>query len=204
MRGGLPGMMLALVVGCSAAETAEPGGTSGAPPGPSANGSSPAPSSPPASPSTPAPEGGAGIPADCKGDEGGAVPTEPTALQAWLATRRYECWARESAKHPSAGPHGGDVRTYLNAALDASMKGTGEHPAGAVAVKELYSSGATVTGWAVGVKTQAASDGGKGWYWYEVFGTQPGANTIEGQNEAICTNCHKAGKDFVLVPYPLR
>lgn len=202
MRGGLP-IVMALVVGCSAGEAAEPGASSGAAPSASASatGTGPAPTSPPPSSAS---EGGTGIPADCKGDEGGAVPTDPTALQTWLATGRYQCWAHESVKHPSGGPHGGDVQTYLNAALDASMKGAGEHPAGAVAVKELYSSGSVVTGWAVGVKTQATSDGGRGWYWYEVFGTQPGANTIEGQNEAICTNCHKAGKDFVLVPYPLR
>jgi len=145
------------------------------------------------------------VPANCNGDEGGPVPSEPNALGAWLRTGKYKCWTHESAKHPSTGPHGGDIQTYLNASLDASMKGTGEHPQGAVAVKELYSSGTTVTGWAVGVKTQAASAGGAGWYWYEVFGTQPGASTIEGQNKSLCTNCHAAGgRDFVLIPYPLR
>jgi len=144
------------------------------------------------------------MPASCNGDEGGPVPTTPDELQAWLATKKYTCWARESKKHPSTGPHGGDIRTYLNAALDASMKGSGEHPQGAVAVKELYGSGNEVTGWAVGVKTQAASAGGAGWYWYESFGTGPGANRIEGQNEALCTNCHAAGRDYVLIPYPLQ
>ena len=83
-----------------------------------------------------------GLPASCaNGDEGGVVPATPAELNAWLQRRAYTCWARESAVHPSAGPHGGNVKTFLNAALDSSMKGAGEHPAGAVAVKELYSSG---------------------------------------------------------------
>ena len=125
-------------------------------------------------------------------------------LQAWLGTRVYKCWAHESAKHKSTGPHGGDVQTYLNAKLDASMKGSAEHPQGAVAVKEFYGSSTEVTGWAVGVKTQAASTSGQGWYWYEAFGTAAGASTIDGQGKQLCVDCHAGGKDYVLIPYPLR
>lgn len=146
-----------------------------------------------------------GIPADCGGDEGGPVPATPNEVNAWLQTRKYECWARESAVHLSAGPHVGNVRTYLNAALDASMKGSAEHPQGAAVVKEFYGQGTTtVTGWAVAVKTQAQSASGQGWYWYEVFGTDPGATTIEGQGLGKCTGCHSGGKDYVLTPYPLQ
>ena len=148
---------------------------------------------------------GGGIPADCGGDEGGPVPSTPNEVNAWLQTRKYECWARESVVHLSAGPHGGNVRTYLNAALDASMKGSAEHPQGAAVVKEFYGQGTTtVTGWAVAVKTQAQSASGQGWYWYEVFGTDPGATTIEGQGLGTCTGCHSGGKDYVLTPYPLQ
>jgi hypothetical protein len=150
--------------------------------------------------------GGTGaVPASCNGDEGGVVPTSPVALQAWLATRAYKCWTHESTTHPSTGPHGGDVQTYLNAKLDASMKTGAEHPAGAVAVKELFgTAGKEVTGWAVLVKTQPASAAGQGYYWYETFGTTPGASSIEGQGKALCVDCHSGGKDFVLIPYPLR
>lgn len=61
-----------------------------------------------------------------------------------------------------------------------------------------------MTGWAVSVKTQASSASGQGYYWYESFGVTPGASTIEGQGVALCVNCHSAGKDYVLIPYPLR
>jgi hypothetical protein len=160
-------------------------------------------------PKGPNAKGSGGIAADCaNGDEGEVVPTSPSELNAWLQQRAYTCWARESMVHDSTGPHGGKVKVFLNAALDTSMKERGEHehPAGAVAVKELYGSGTeTVTGWAVGVKSRASSDGGEGWYWYEVFSTAPGATgAIEGQGNALCSNCHAAGKDFVLVDYPLR
>jgi hypothetical protein len=107
-------------------------------------------------------------------------------------------------QHPSDGPHGGEVRTFINAKLDTSLKGSAEHPEGSVAVKELFATGnPTVTGWAVAVKTQAGG-AGAGYYWYESFGVAAGASTIEGQGKALCVDCHKAGKDFILIPHPLR
>lgn len=156
----------------------------------------------PSSPSTPSP----GLAASCAdAGEGPPAPSTESELSAWLRTGTYRCWARESAKHPSTGPHGGDVRTYLNASLDGSLAaGAAEHPQGAVAVKELFGNGETLTGWAVMVKNRTASDAGKGWYWYEVFGTAPGSPSIEGQGRSLCTNCHGDGQDYVKVPYPLR
>lgn len=149
--------------------------------------------------------GAGGVPASCAGDEGGTVPTSAVPLQAWLAKRAYRCWAHESVQHKSTGPHGGEVKAFLNAKLEGSMKGTAEHAEGAVAVKEFFATGGTeVTGWAVLVKTQASSASGQGFYWYETFGTTPGASTIEGQGKALCVGCHSGGKDFVLTPYPLR
>lgn len=198
--------VMVLAAGCSSADADAPSSSGSS--SSSSSGTNPSPDAGTSSGTSGTSSGsssGSQIPANCNGDEGGVVPTEPVALQAWLGTGKYKCWTHESAKHPSTGPHGGDIQTYLNASLDASMKGTSEHPQGAVAVKELYSSGTTVTGWAVGVKTQATSAGGAGWYWYEAFGTQPGASTIEGQNKSLCTNCHASGgRDFVLIPYPLR
>jgi len=146
-----------------------------------------------------------GLAADCANlDEGGAVPATANDLNAWLQEKRYTCWARESAVHPSTGPHGGNVRTYLNASLSASLPTTNDHEQGAVAVKELYGSGTTeVTGWAVSIKTDPASANGQGWYWYETFSTQPGASSIEGQGKALCVGCHSGGRDYVLTPSPL-
>lgn len=137
------------------------------------------------------------------------MPSSAGDLNAWLQKRAYTCWARESRVHSGVGPHGGNVRVYLNAALDRSLSNpapNGEHPVGAVAVKELFDGDATtLTGWAVGVKTQESSDGGKGWYWYEVFGTSPSpSDPTEGQGVAVCSTCHATGKDFVLTKYPLR
>jgi hypothetical protein len=147
-----------------------------------------------------------GIPASCKnGDEGGPVPTNVADLNAWLNTGAYTCWAHESMQHASTGPHAGEVKVFLNSKLDASLKGSGEHAMGSVAVKEFFAvGGKEVTGWAVSVKTQASSAAGQGYYWYETFGKAATSGHSDGQGEAICVNCHSAGNDFVLIPYPLR
>lgn len=55
------------------------------------------------------------------------------------------------------------------------------------------------------VKTQAESDGGDGFYWYEVFSaTDPSAVVADGQGELICPGCHAAGLDLTLSRFPLR
>lgn len=132
------------------------------------------------------------------------IPTSAAAMNAFLQKKEYSTWAKESAPHKSTGPHGGMVLTYLNPKLDASLKAAAaEHPVGSASVKEFYTGG-NLSGWAAYVKTQAASDGGKGWYWYEVFDTAPGATSIEGQGAGTCTGCHSAGKDYVQIPYPLQ
>jgi hypothetical protein len=151
--------------------------------------------------------GTVGVTASCvNGDEGGAVPTTPVELQAWLGKYGYRCWTHESVRHPSSGPHHGQVQTYLNAKLDTSLKGTSEHPEGSVAVKEFYADANATEpdGWAVLVKTQASSANGQGYYWYEAFGIGPGASNLEGQGKTLCVNCHSAGTDYVRIPYPLR
>lgn len=129
-------------------------------------------------------------------------PTEVAALRAWLQAGSYLDWSAESGPHPSAGPHGGKVRTFLNPALFASLSAADvQHPAGAAAVKELYFSGETVRGWAVMVKQQADSDRGRGWYWFEDFGS---GNPFAGVGLGACTGCHSAGRDFVRIPFPLQ
>lgn len=151
------------------------------------------------------PSGDGGTSEPLPGDAGPA-PTTPAALQAWLRTRTYKAWPGESAKHKSTGPHGGDVRTYLSPDLEASLRANAaQHPVGATAVKEFIS-GDEVTGWAVGVKTEADSRGGAGWYWYEAFSTDENpSSTIEGQGKALCAGCHTSGgRDQVLTPFPLR
>jgi cytochrome c553 len=96
------------------------------------------------------------------------------------------------------------VLTYLDPALEASLKAAGAtHPEGAAAVLELYGKRGAVHGWAVSVKTQADSAGGKGWYWYEVLSTEDGSRTLAAEaGAAACVECHGQGRDFVMTAYP--
>jgi hypothetical protein len=132
------------------------------------------------------------------------VPTEPAALLRWLQAGSYLDWAAASGRHPSLGPHTSTVRTFLNDTAIASLEaGNSSHPVGTALVKELYGSSPTVVGWAVMVKVQTDSDGGRGWYWYE------GAS-LSGTGLRVCTGCHGSdyrgltSRDFVLTPYPLQ
>jgi hypothetical protein len=137
-------------------------------------------------------------------DPGCDVPT--TGIRAYLERGEYRQFPAEPAVHASAGPHGGNVRTYVSPSLDVSLKAAStEHPRCAAAIKELYGSGTSqVTGWAVAVKTGARSEGGAGWYWYEVLSTREGAAPVaDGNGVSLCTGCHSGGSDFVLTP-PLR
>jgi hypothetical protein len=131
-----------------------------------------------------------------------AVPTSGAELVPWLQAGRYLDWPSESSIHASAGPHFGNVRVYLNDALFDSLEaGVAEHPAGSVAVKELYGSGTELRGWSVMVKVQDLSAGGDGWYWFERFGSSTYA---DGLGEAGCTGCHSLGSDYVRIPFPLQ
>jgi len=71
---------------------------------------------------------------------------------------------------------------------------------GTAAVKELFDDASKLVGYAVYVKTNAASEGGAGWYWYErvpltsmapntqgIVADGPGAS---GPAKAICVGCH--------------
>ena len=83
--------------------------------------------------------------------------------------------------------------------------GDGGHPAGSAAVKEMYDEDKNLAGWAVSVKVDAESDGGKNWYWYEVTSaTDPTQIVVDGFGPPLCVSCHRrGGRDLVLVPYPL-
>ena len=52
------------------------------------------------------------------------------------------------------------------------------------------------------VKLQADSDAGRGWYWYELFGSGP--PPLQGVGHGVCTGCHSSGRDFVRIPFPLQ
>ena len=158
---------------------------------------------PTATRSAPTPPAPSQTPTPTATDAGNQLPpTEETALIAWLQAGHYAEWRAESGPHPSAGPHFGTIRTFLNDALFDSLSAAAPtHPAGAAAVKELFGrSGTTVRGWAVMVKLQDASDGGRGWYWYEAFNGSGGG----GVGDPVCTGCHALGRDFIRIPFPLQ
>ncbi len=140
----------------------------------------------------------------------GAVPTENRALHDYLRAGSYrQMPSMESGRHASAGPHarfGAPVRVFMNETLAASLaSGIDEHPMGSDVVKEMYLADGTLEGWAVMVKTQAGSDGGQGWFWYEATSTEPGADPfMSGNGIPLCFGCHVSGKDYVLTGWPLR
>lgn len=135
-------------------------------------------------------------------------PTDGAALLPWLEAGNYLDWTAESVIHPSGGPHGGNVRTYFNDALVASLTDEAPaHPVGAASVKELYRNSSEIMGWAVSVKVAADSAAGAGWYWYELIGTSVFADSV---GAGICVSCHRGNyrtftsKDLILAPYPLQ
>ena len=142
------------------------------------------------------------------GDDGGApspcddgVPDDAATLLPWLENGDYLGFMAESAVHDSAGPHFGDVRTYVGDCLATSLEdGGAQHPVGAAAVKELYGSGGTVQGWAVMVKAEPAS-GGDGWYWYEWYNGSVYGGSVD---DSTCRGCHASGIDGVRSPWPLQ
>jgi hypothetical protein len=128
-------------------------------------------------------------------------PTDAVELLDWLQANTYAGWAAESAQHASTGPHFGDVRVFVNAALDASLgAGNTEHPVGSAAVKELFGNGNTIRGWSVMVKTEAGNDGSR-WWWYERY---DGSTYASSQGAGICVPCHADGVDSFRSPYPLQ
>ncbi len=138
----------------------------------------------------------------------GDVPTTAPELFRWLEAGSYRGYVRESAAHPSAGPHPVTVITFLNEPLDRSLSaGNARHPRGAAAVKELYANDGALRGWAVMVKVRDDRQDGSAWYWYEVLSRDPSrANNPDfaGVGLGLCVSCHTVGRDFVRIPYPLR
>lgn len=135
---------------------------------------------------------------------GDVPPTDSASLLKWLQAGSYKAWPKESAPHRSMGPHQTLVITYLSPPLDKSLTAKSKaHPKGSAAVKELLDAGGKTTGWAVSVKTSASSEGGKGWYWYEILGAPSGNVVAQANGVPLCSGCHTRGQDFVLIPHPL-
>lgn len=131
------------------------------------------------------------------------VPVDKTKLFAYLKSGAYKQFKyQESEKHPSAGPHtqlGLPVQVYYNDKISASIKAKNEqHPVGSAIVKEMFDAENVLAGWAVMVKTEPKSDGGKGWFWYEVTSTtDKDALAAIGNGVPGCQSCHTVGSDMV-------
>ena len=139
--------------------------------------------------------GGAGGTASCE------VPTRSAELAAYISAETYTTFNAESAAHDSAGPHFGNVRTFINDVLFDSLEtGNAEHPVCSASVKELYGDDDTLGGHTVAVKV-ANGSGGDAWYWYELY---EGSDFADGTGVSLCTGCHSGGTDFVLTPFPLQ
>ncbi|MFO1205002.1 MAG: hypothetical protein U1E63_04585 [Burkholderiales bacterium] len=136
--------------------------------------------------------------------ESAVPPTASKELFGWLKAESYKGWEHGSAPHPAPGAHPGGVLAYFNPALATSLRaGSGAHPAGAAAVLELYGSAGKLHGWAVAIKADADSAGGKGWYWYQVYSVEDGNRTLAADRGApVCVECHAQGRDFVMTSYP--
>jgi hypothetical protein len=131
-------------------------------------------------------------------------PVEAGALLAWLRADGYRQWPKESAPHRSMGAHRTLVITYLNPALDGSLRaGSKSHPVGSASVKELLDEQGRRAGWAVSMKTAADSQEGKGWDWFELSDSNAGSAAASSRGLPACVGCHRGGKDFVLTPHPL-
>lgn len=141
----------------------------------------------------------------------GPISTDLDELYAYLQSGEYRNFpVSDKEPHRSAGPHlkfGHPVRTFFSEELSDSLaEGRAVHPAGSTAIKELFDTdGETLVGWAVSTKTQADSDGGKGWFWVEFTSTTDAtqiANGAAGNGITLCSSCHTTGSDYVLSPFP--
>ena len=99
------------------------------------------------------------------------------------------------------------MRVFYNDTLTRSLAAkNAEHPIGAAAVKEMFTNGDELQGWAVMVKTQERTDEGRGWFWYEVT-SRTDANAIAARGNGVpgCVSCHSfRDDDLILSGYPLK
>jgi hypothetical protein len=137
------------------------------------------------------------------------VPVNQEALFSYLASAAYKTLpAKESKAHPSESPHtkvGLPVRVFMNERVAQSLEaGNTEHPVGSALIKEMFSKDNELAGWAVAIKTQPLTDGGKGWFWYEVTSATDSSEIVTvGNGVRGCVGCHTPGDDMVLSAFPL-
>jgi len=141
--------------------------------------------------------------------------TNSAAVEAWITAGSYKTWHCETAPHDARSPSPHGTNRICSNDLTNGFSGTGERPVGSAGVKELYDgTGKTIVGYAVYLKTKAASDGGNTWYWYERVPLDSGVPhdakgvVADGFGDTtnpklICVSCHgAAGSDAAHTPSP--
>ncbi len=127
-------------------------------------------------------------------------PRRRAPLLAWLGAGRYAVdYTPEPDVHPSAGPHGGNVRIWYSPVLVEDLRaGRTAFRKGAAMVKELYRGGRNeVVGFAVMRKVRPRSGpAGRGWLFYETLDAS-GTIAIFGRGHPTCTGCHRQGVDYL-------
>jgi hypothetical protein len=137
------------------------------------------------------------------------VGTSEAGLAAFLGGSSYDSWAHDDPVF-SGTQHGGGLRTYFNAKLDASLKagGTAEHPVGSIAVLRMYQADQTTLkgyGALLKYKTGAGKDG---WLFYAVPDlAAPTTKTLAVGPADACATCHATtgqSRDFIRhqAPFP--
>jgi hypothetical protein len=132
--------------------------------------------------------------------------TDPVALHGWLNNGGYASWHAESAVYPGEFGAGGS-RVFINDTLRVSLTlGYERHPAGSVAVRELYESDlVTSRGYSVLIKTADRGDAGSAWYFYETFDMQDALRfSMSSYRAPGCVKCHQEGIDYIRSEVPLR
>ncbi|MCM5662204.1 cytochrome P460 family protein [Galbibacter mesophilus] len=138
------------------------------------------------------------------------IPLSKNELFAYLKEGKYRDFeTQEKELHPSLGPHQKlnlPVKVFINDVLAKSLDDkNAEHPKGSVIVKEMYDENESPMGWAVMVKTSDKTDGGKGWFWYEVTSNDnPDDIAAMGNGVVGCYSCHGIGRDMVRTEYPFK
>lgn len=127
----------------------------------------------------------------------------PQLVTAWLRDGRYEDWAASPGIHPSAE---GMSRVFLNQPLAAALADGGEHPLGAMAVRELYAIDGSLA--AVNLtwkRTSGSSVPGEDWLFVEVTDFQGGAGPSVFEPAAPgCMACHAGKEDVIISAWPLK
>ncbi|HEU4409350.1 MAG TPA: hypothetical protein VFS43_29090 [Polyangiaceae bacterium] len=135
--------------------------------------------------------GGAGGSAGAGAMDPQVPPTDPAAVQAWLAQEFYKSWECEAAATPKTDgdpaihAHANANRVCSNVLLASSRLAAGERlPVNVAAVKEVYNADGSIMETVVSVKKTDNGDP-MDWYWY-------GGPERQGFGIAACSDCHSA------------